>query len=223
MSSDMVRRTETALVPMPKGFEVTEIAAPTSTALVRVDGDPYREPGPLAVRPGLSITWTEDSFYLRLALALASSAACAGSVACWILGPAAGGIISTLIAGTFAWFTRAAWSQARWVRADHEGLHWPRLTWTARRVPALLPASEIAQLFVRDETDRDEDAVAIPNFVLYARAHGGRDHPIVQVENPEQAWWLEARLEQHLGIVNRRIEGEHRREPPLLPEPPPTR
>jgi hypothetical protein len=114
---------------------------------------------------------------------------------------------------------RAGWNNACWVRADHEGLHWLRLTWTGRRARALLPASEIAQLFVRDKTDRDSDAVVIPNYVLYAREHGGRDHPIVSVEDPEQAWWLEARLEQHLGIVNRRIEGEHRREPRLLPEP----
>lgn len=220
---------ETPAVPMPKGFEVTETAAPKPGALVPAGGDPYRDPGSQApaLRPGLSITWTEDNFYLRLTLVLANIFTWGWSVTCWcllILGgplkliPAA--LFTTFLGGFFALGTRTTWPNARWVRADHEGLHWHRYRLTARRETALLPASEIAQLFVRDKTDRDPDAVVIPNFVLYARDHRGHDHSIVHVEDPEQAWWLEARLEQHLGIVNRRVEGEHRREPPLLPEPP---
>lgn len=35
------------------------------------------------------------------------------------------------------------------------------------------------------------------------------DLEFVSVQTPEQAWWLEARLEHHLGLVDRRVEGEH--------------
>ena len=217
-------------VAMPKGFEITETPAPKPDALVHVGGDPYRDAGQaLALRPGLSIRWVEDNFYLRLCLALANVLTVGAFVTMWIVAILEGGfdrifagLVATVLAGGFAWFLRAGWSNARWVRADHEGLHWPRLTRTAARRPMLQPASEIAQLYVRDETPtigKYEEGIAVPCFILYARDHAGRDHMIVQVEDPEQAWWLEARLEQHLGIVNRRIEGEHRREPPLLPEP----
>lgn len=225
--SVLVRRPEpvpeTPPVAMPKGFHVSETPAPKPGALVRVDGDPYREPGRALDRPpGLAISWTEDRPYLRVGLVLVNmltGAMCAGVWIALVLAARLdinriiAALVGTWIAGGFAWFTRALWGNTRWVRADHEGLHWRRLTRTARWVPALLPAAEIAQLFVRDETDRDDDYFEVPTFVLYARDRQGRDHVIVQVEDPEQAWWLEARLEEHLGIVNRRIEGEHRRPP----------
>ena len=44
-------------------------------------------------------------------------------------------------------------------------------------------------------------------------------HMVVSVGTPLQAWWLEERLERHLGIVDRPIAGEHARDRKLLPPP----
>jgi hypothetical protein len=218
----------------PKGFAVTETPAPKLTSVDRAlvpGNDPYRDPASpaLALRQGLSIAWKDDNFYLRIGLVFTNLCLWGSGTTIWILmvlgvlvGNIGLAIVWTLVAVACGWFTRVLWRNARLVRADHEGLHWTRVAWTTRVVQEHVPASKIAQLFVRDETPKFgtfEDGIAIPAFALYAREHGGRDHFITQVEDPEQAWWLEARLEQHLGIADQSIDGEHRREPGLLPGP----
>jgi hypothetical protein len=230
---------EAAPPTWPKGFEVTETPAPKPTtehALARIDSDPYREAAspPPALRPGLSISWTDDNFYMRIGLGFFTFAFGGTTIAMWILMILGIGIgieklgvmiIWTILSIATGWLTRMVWRNARWVRADHKGLHWTRVAMSTRVVHAHLPDSEIAQLFVRDETPEVNSyrgQIAIPAFILYARDHHGHDHVITQVEDPEQAWWLEERLEHHLGITDRPVAGEHRRQrlisaPPARP------
>lgn len=63
-------------------------------------------------------------------------------------------IVYTMGAIGAGWFTRMLWRNARRVGADHKSLHWSRVAMSTRIVQEHLPASEIAQLFVRDETPK---------------------------------------------------------------------
>lgn len=70
-------------------------------------------------------------------------------------------------------------------------------------------------LELRHRAFADRGAIELPDgtpaFILYVRDHGGHDHVITQVEDPEQAWWLEQRLERHLGVSDHPVHGEHKR------------
>ena len=93
------------------------------------------------------------------------------------------------------------------MRADHDGLHWARVAFPGRVIRKTLAPSELAQLFVRDVVDDDEGIIS-HSYELVARDYGGADHLVFYTRDPEKARWLEARLEQHLGMVDRRIAGD---------------
>ncbi|MEO8551503.1 MAG: hypothetical protein ABI678_16105 [Kofleriaceae bacterium] len=79
-----------------------------------------------------------------------------------------------------------------------------------------LAAPEVAQLLVRDITDRDGDNIwPKQEFRLYVRDRAGKDHALFAFPQPHNAWWLEERIEHHLGIPDRRLPGEL---PKLLPD-----
>lgn len=221
MLCDFETSMSTALPPPPKTFRVTESARPTSAdnALVRVDGGPYRDLA-LAATPGLSIEWRADDFHISPGSgAVLSNLVWWGSSATLVIlailgrisqaGLAISETLLVIILGALYW-----WRKSRWVRADHEGLHWRGISWMTRSESQHLLTPDLAQLVVRRKLD-DGD----PYFVVHARDRGGREHVIASFTDAEQAWWLEARLEQHFGLVHRRIAGEHCREPPLLPAP----
>ena len=217
---------EAAPLAWPAGFAVVETAAapPDEQALVRV-GDPYREPATqaIALRPGLAITWTDDNYDQRVLLGVLNATFIGTSAILWALiglGVVAGKLPITiglsLVALALVWFTRMTWRNKHRVIADHAGLHWTRIALSTRNVHERLPASEITQLFVREVTPAlapgEEVGLVVRSYVVYARDQAGNDHAaIAEVERPEQAWWLEARLERHLGIADEQIDGEHRR------------
>lgn len=74
------------------------------------------------------------------------------------------------------------------IRVDHHALV---ITTGLLRRSRRLPAPDLANVFV---TREDE------HFVLLARDWDGEVHELVELDTLEQARWLEARIEQHLGL-----------------------
>jgi hypothetical protein len=101
------------------------------------------------------------------------------------------------------------WRVAR-LHANHERLEVENSRRDWRRVR--LAAPDVEQIFCIEEVDEDEDRT----YHVCARDRWGKDHELAVVHEPEQAWWLEERLESHLGIRDRIIDGAHRRK--ALPE-----
>lgn len=170
---------------------------------------PYRSTPKRSV-PGLKIAWVEDRFYMRLLLMC--------FLVAWIALPLGIGFVLGFTAKLLAccvpvlllaWLTLMTWRGDETVWGDAAGLHWQRNTFFGGRSDVHVATGDLAQLFVRDTTNRSEgEGIPIPSFTVYARDRRGRDHEIASLESPEQAQWIEARLENYLGIVNRAVPGE---------------
>ena len=95
---------------------------------------------------------------------------------------------------------------ARSLTIDASGVGFQRRSWTGRWVPARLDAVDVEQVYVIDKQATTIDKL-VERYAVCALA-GGREEELIAVETPEQAWWLEERLEHHLGIVDRAVGGE---------------
>jgi hypothetical protein len=187
----------------PPGFVVEETAP--LAPLASVAGDPYRSAPRRPERAGLTITWHTKRpgvwrivlLFIALWSGLLTVIARAGDLQTWLgLHVFVGFIMLPVLFG--AWMNRLR------IHAGSESLS--RHAASVSR-DVVLPIERIAQLFTRKLTtpDRDElgNYVDRVDYVLFARDHAGGDHEFVSVQTPEQAWWLEARLEHHLGLVDR--------------------
>ena len=203
----------------PPGFIVEETAAPA--ALAAMPGDPYRSAPRSPGRAGLTITWHTKRpgarrivlLFIALWWGLLTAIVRAGDLELWLS-------LHVFVGFAMLPVLFGAWMNQTRIHAGSESLarHAPSVT---RGRDVVLPIERIAQLFTRKVTTRDRNErgnyVDRVDYVLFARDHAGRDHEFVSVQTPAQAWWLEARLEHHLGIVDRPVEHEH------LPEPARTR
>lgn len=208
--SVLVHRVDGASASRPSGFAITRTPALGCPAVQLGDGL-YRT-RELARRPDLAITQElpRDSDGLLARAIVAGELFIAAVIA---LAAGASGAVTLCFTGALfvlLWSLVTARHARRVIRADHQGLHWPRVTWTSQLQNRTLPANDIAQLYVRD-TSRLTQRWS-PRFTLCARDRGGRDHAITELDTPEQAWWLEDRLERHLGLVDRAVAGEYRRQ-----------
>ncbi len=200
---------DTQLLAWPRGFAIADLPPPAGASVQLGDGM-YRT-HEVARRPGLAITQeiprddherlvrtiVAGELLVATIIALAAGAAPAVTV-CF-----AGALIALL------WSLSTARHRRRTIRVDQQGLHWPGITWTTGLRHWSLGNQDIAQLYVRNTSLAES---WLPRFTLYARDRAGRDHAITKLDTPEQAWWLEDRLEGHLGLVGRTIAGEYRRQ-----------
>lgn len=201
---------------IPKDFTVVETT--DTTALVPVD--PYREAERSLDAPAtLEVAWNADNWDER-ALTVACALALPAIVfwAWFTLGVLAGAGACLASGVGFAWLVRRVWDAKRWIRVDGDGIRWRARSWLSRPVIRKLPSGDIAQVFVRDVTDRNTNNLWPKEvFRLFARDRSGIDHPIVDFPTPENGWWLEERIEHHLGIPDRKLAGELAK-PLALPE-----
>lgn len=184
----------------PSGFVVTESPAP---ALPPGSVDPYRAAPVAPPRGALTITWKAAAprwvwlFYIVWCGGLILFAAASGE--------RHAPLVLVLVAAT-TWHQLGSFVNTQRIVVDGA-----ELRFTSRPVPYIrgirLAASEVSQLFTL-ETPRKKDG---PLYFVYVRDRRGRDRQLVQLEAPEQCWWLEEKLEQHLGLVDRPIDGELRR------------
>ncbi|MGE0869059.1 MAG: hypothetical protein AB7P03_10860 [Kofleriaceae bacterium] len=216
---------EDAPPALPVGFTVTELAAESALAPVAIT--PYREPGREIVQhDGLLIEWRVDNKAVRRVGPIATAATLTAGAAIIGLGLAftePGAVVCGLmpvLCGVFGWiFTRHWWRPERALLANTEGIQFLRRKLLGGWKPAHLPAAEIAQLYVVDSQDPDKAVYpAYARFELRAKDRAGRSHVLVMVETPEQAWWLESRLEQHLGLIDRPVPGELERPRKAMPK-----
>jgi hypothetical protein len=188
----------------PAGFVVEETAAAEPPA-----AGPYRTGSPPPGRPGLTITWRTSGTWARCYLIVFNalwwgvliSFVTSGKPAIWI------GLYA-LVGCALLWLLAGAWLNSTRIHADSESLS-RSIRPLSLTSDVVLPIETIAQLFTRRvETSGSEGDPRI-TYVLYARDRSDRDHEIISLDRPGQAWWLEARIEQHLGIADRPVEGEH--------------
>lgn len=204
-----------ALVPIsvarPSEFLVVEEAVPSA----QVDeGGPFRSMS-VSVRPTLTITWRDR--FRRRSLGLFGATLGAMSLAYAATGFAAASAITGILAAVLLW---GVLSDAMTVRltASRETLlvTCRRISGARARASNLrLPAAEIAQLFVVERAKPSDGTKG--EYLLVARDRAGDEHPIVAVRTPKEAWWLEERLERHLGITDEEISAREHRRPLELP------
>jgi hypothetical protein len=179
--------------PMPRRFDVEEIAPPDEEA---TSTDPYRHAPDGRARSTLTIRWRDRRYVPVLGLF---------TVAWWLATPylAGAGELIVLYAGAgvaLAIVLACELVNRRTVRVDPSGIAWssePLKLFAGRRIGA----EEVAQLHVAHLVDR-------ALFVVTVRTHRGVDVPVAELTTPDQARWLEQRIEAHLGIVNRAPEAE---------------
>jgi hypothetical protein len=190
---------DTQRLAWPRGFAITDLALRDSTSVQLGDGI-YRT-HEVAPRPGLAITREipRDRHEHLVRAIVAGELFVATIIA---LAAGASRAVPVCLA--------SARHRRQTIRVDQQGLHWPGITWTTQLRHRSLANDDIAQLYVRNTS-----LIArswLPRFTLYARDRAGRDHAITKLDTPEQAWWLEDRLEGHLGLVGRAVAGEYRRQ-----------
>lgn len=191
----------------PAGFFVEETAA-AKPSLAMAAG-PYRTAAPAPGRPGLTITWRTHGSSARWFLVVFNAFwwgvliafAAAGKFEIWLS--------LHVLAGCVAlWWLAAAWLNSTRIHAGSESLS-RNVGPVPQAKDVVLPIETIVQLFTRRVETTDSENNTMINYILYARDRSDRDHKIVALDTPGQAWWLEARIEQHLGIADRPVEGEH--------------
>jgi hypothetical protein len=154
------------------------------------------------LRPGLTISWPTNHRTLKWGFTFFTVVFVAVSVVRGFAdAPAL--VVCVPVSGVLAYATLATWLNVTRVVADHEGLSC-RIGPIRQATRVSLPVDRITQLFIVEDTDTDGDR----SYVLFARL-GERDHKVVVLDTPEQAWWLEERLEHYLGITDRPIAGEY--------------
>lgn len=200
----------------PDGFVVEEVRKPLSME----PGDPYRTAGARPLRPGLTITWPTSGAAARWFLVVFNLFWWGFLSLFFVTGERHGAhddrhfknliwLGLAAIAGLGAlWMLLTAWLNRTRIHADGASL--------SRHIGPMpgvedfvLPIDRITQLYTRriEKVDRDGDVWI--DYALFARDREGRDHKVVSLDLPGQAWWLEARLEHHLGIADHPVEGEH--------------
>lgn len=184
---------------VPAGFEITDTAAPAyDTALIL--NDPYRalfQRDEQPPRAGLTIKWATHTSKARTALGLWTVVLCAAVAVLGHWGIA--GAASIVGLGMFA----RSWNIGR-LHADHEVLALDVGPLSLKQLR--IPADDVEQLYCVERSDS-----TTTRYVVYARDRAGRRYELAVLPTAEQAWWLEERLEAHLGLVDRPIDGEHRR------------
>lgn len=193
----------------PKQFVVTERPEDT-TALVAV-GDPYRDAQrTLDPSVALEVAWTEDNWGERVvAVLLDFVVPVLAMTYAYGLGLAAVIAVGLASVAACAYMTRMVWDAKRWLRVGSDGMHWRTRSRLLRPKMYELPVGEIAQLHVRDVTDRNPNNIwPEEKFRLFVRDRVGRDHALFTFPQPDQARWLEERIETHLGIPDRALAGE---------------
>jgi hypothetical protein len=176
-----------------------------------IAGDPYRAAKrTLDPSVALEVAWTEDNWGERVIAVLACAAVPIYAMTwAWMIGLAAAIAVGVVAIAGCAWITRRVWDTKRWLRVGSDGMQWrPRsllLSPTVHR----LAAGDIAQLHVRDVTDRNPNNLwPEEKFRLYVRDRAGKDHVLFTFPQPQNARWLEHRIEEHLGIPDRALPGE---------------
>jgi len=201
---------DTQRLAWPRGFAIADLALRDSTSVQLGDGI-YRT-HEVAPRPGLAITREipRDRHEHLVRAIVAGELLVATIIA---LAAGASRAVPVCLAGALivlVWSLASARHRRQTIRVDQQGLHWPGITWTTQLRHRSLANDDIAQLYVRNTS-----LIArswLPRFTLYARDRAGHDHAVTKLDTPEQAWWLEDRLEGHLGLVGRAVAGEYRRQ-----------
>ena len=193
----------------PKGFVVTEQAEQT-TAMVVAGGDPYRDAErTLDPSVALEVAWTEDNWGERVVAVIAcGSVPFLAMTYAFYLGLAAMIAAGVVAVAACAWITRMVWDTQRWLRVGSDGMHWRSRSLLLVPTVHRLAAGDITQLHVRDETPRNPNHWPEEKFRLYVRDRRGKDHALFTFPEPQNAQWLERRIEDHLGIPDRALPGE---------------
>jgi DNA-directed RNA polymerase subunit RPC12/RpoP len=205
-----------ALVPVaiakPTPFIVVEEPV---TDMVVGDGGPFRSAA-VPVRPTLSITWKEPG---ARAAAIASAVIASIAAICGAAGAVSAAVGIGLCAILAMWFAVSMAVNTMRLTASRDALvvragrmPGPRLN----RQDVQLPAADIVQLYVIEQVTTSEDGTT-RRYLLIARDRHGKDHDLCRVHTPEEAWWLEERVERHLGIVDKETAVFEHRRPLELP------
>ena len=70
-----------------------------------------------------------------------------------------------------------------------------------------IPRGELTQLFCREKINRSRNGVSV-SYEVNALLKNGQEVKLVSLTRPEQAAFIEQRIESHLGITNRPVQGE---------------
>jgi hypothetical protein len=188
------------VIEMPKGMVVTEQEA---TPAADSGGDPYRSPGAVRERPGLTIRWP-TARKGRWFMVLWSVIWWGGLIPLIASGKAPWWIVGHVIAGLLAIHEtlRQYLNHATVTAADGTLSSWIAPIPPARRLT--LQTRDIQQLHV---VHVPGDGDTHETFVVHVRTARG-DRVLVTFGTEQQARWLEQRLEHHLGLVDEPVPGE---------------
>ena len=194
-----------------------------SAALPRTDADTAPR-GPIAVPPGVQIVesparleivrrwfhWTGvvlaafSVFWLGLLAAMYGVMGSAGAPAFVFLFP----LLHVAVGVALAYYAAALLLNRTTVEVGHRTLrvrHGP-VPWRGVRA---LPASAIAQVFAREDAHRQKDGGTSHTYSVHAVTKDGRRVKLLgAVLEPDHALFVEQRIERHLGLVDRAVEGE---------------
>jgi hypothetical protein len=162
---------------------------------------PYRVAPSRGPRSRLTIRWRDRRFVLQILVI---------TVAWWVGIPFAD--LDSMAAGVLAGgglalviLSVATLVNRRTVHVDATAIAWSSepLPLGARR---RIGVEEVDQLFV-------DGFPQMRRHVVMVRTRGGARVAIADFPTPEQARWFEQRVEAHLGLADRRVEGELRPPP----------
>lgn len=194
-------------------------------ALPEAEPPRARTTAPLVASPAIEVEETEGGLELRwpneqapggLGL-FAALGFCALTLAvcAMLLGPDAGRpewvVSGLLIAASALWLWLEARGQRRASLLRVEGTRLRSTSAPFLFFDRVLPRADVEQLYVYRywESDHPDER---PSFGLKAILHGGR-HVVLarRLPNPSDARFVEAKLEAHLGIVDRAVREEYRK------------
>ena len=121
----------------------------------------------------------------------------------WVVavGPTGFGLLMGVMGVIGIYTLLGVWFNKAEVHADRQEIVF-RAGPVARKLTRLA-TSEIDHLFTLEVRDSEGD----PSYVIKARDRAGRDFDLLTILHSEQAWWIQDRLERHLGLPHR-LDGE---------------
>jgi hypothetical protein len=198
-------------VPMPEGITIVEDEG----------GDPspgdYRE---APARPGrlvISRSWFNNQLFFMLFFCIAWDAFLVFWYSTATRGPSSFSIIAIVfpiahvaVGVGLTYRTLAGFLNKTWITVTPEALtirHKP-LPWRGNRT---IPASELEQLYCEESVSNDKDGSSSRTYKLSAWLKDGRKLELLaSLPSPDQALFLEQRIEDRLGIVDAPVGGEYR-------------